>query len=125
MIRTTKQNYSIWHMALWGVTVVAISVCFGIATTWAEEGESTFEVAEIYFELNNTDGDLGIHSLVDGEPWKRLQIEDPRERQLLNIFVQGRLRKQGLTELFFESAEPFFLRTIPRTLLSPFSGGLV
>ena len=27
---------------------------------------------------------------------------------MLNIFVQGRLRRQGLTELFFESAEPTF-----------------
>lgn len=49
-----------------------------------------------------------IHALIDGDAWKKLQIEDPRERELLDITVKGRLRKQDLTEIFFESAEPPF-----------------
>lgn len=73
-----------------------------------EDDEIPFAVAEVFFELNNTDGDLGIHALVDGDPWRRLTIEDTRERKILNIYVRGRLRRQGLTELFFESAEPPF-----------------
>ncbi len=73
-----------------------------------DDDEIPFAVAQIFFELNNTDGDLGIHSLIDGEPWKRLSIEDSMDRRLLNIGVRGRLRRQGLTELFFESAEPPF-----------------
>jgi hypothetical protein len=79
------------------------------ATAWDNgEEEIPFDEAELFFELNNTDGDLGIHSLIDGDAWKRLQIEDTHERTILNVTVKGRLRRQGLTELFFESAEPPF-----------------
>ncbi len=73
-----------------------------------DDDEIPWDEAELFFELNNTDGDLGIHSLIDGEPWKRLKIEDKHERVILDVKVKGRLRKQGLTELFFESAEPPF-----------------
>ena len=89
-----------------------------------DDDEIPFDVAEVFFELNNTDGDLGIHALVDGEPWKRLAIEDPRERKLLNIFVRGRLRRQGLTELFFESAEPTFDDLPPERFFRRFPEGI-
>lgn len=75
--------------------------------SWGDEHD-TFTVANVFFELNDTDGDLGVHALVDGGPWSRLEIEDPKERKMLNINVRGRLRRQGLTEIFFESAEPTF-----------------
>jgi hypothetical protein len=93
--------------------------------SWAQDDgeEIPFDDAEIYFELNDTDGDLGIHGLIDGEPWRRLEIEDPRERKMLNIFVQGRLRWQGLTELFFESAEPTFDDLPPRRFFRRFPQG--
>ena len=74
----------------------------------AHDDEIPFDEAELFFELNNTDGDLGIHALIDGEAWKKLEIEDPREREILDVSVRGRLRRQGLTEIFFESAEPVF-----------------
>lgn len=73
-----------------------------------DHDEIPFDVAEIFFELNDTDGDLGIHALIDGDPWKRLTIEDQREQTVLNVYVRGRLKRQGLTEFFFESAEPPF-----------------
>lgn len=78
-----------------------------------DEDEIPFSVANIFFELNNTDGDLGIHALIDGKPWKKLEIEEPSEREMLNIRLRGRLRQQGLTELFFESAEPPFESDAP------------
>ncbi|TET94388.1 MAG: hypothetical protein E3J26_04640, partial [Candidatus Zixiibacteriota bacterium] len=89
--------------------VAAVALILGTAAPncWAnDENEIPFDEASIFFELNDTDGDLGIHALIDGEPWKYLKIEDPREREMLNIRVKGRLRRQGLTEIFFESAEP-------------------
>ncbi len=73
-----------------------------------EAEELEFDEANVFFELNDTDGDLGIHALIDGEGWKRLAIHDPHGRRMLNIKVKGRLRRQGLTEIFFESAEPPF-----------------
>lgn len=99
------------------IPVAMITLILGAAAPigWArdhkdrdDDHEIPFADANIFFELNNTDGDLGIHSLIDGEPWKKLKIEDPREHTMLDIRLKGRLRRQGLTELFFESAEPRF-----------------
>jgi len=73
-----------------------------------EDEETEFGEAEFFFELNDTDGDLGVHSLIDGDDWRRLRIEDPGERVILDITARGRLGKHGLTELSFESAEPTF-----------------
>ena len=89
--------------------VPAVALIMGSVTpvVWAQD-EIPFDVAKLYFELNDSDGDLGIHGLIDGEPWDWLGIEDPRERLMLDISVEGRLQQQGLTELFFESAEPSF-----------------
>jgi hypothetical protein len=70
--------------------------------------EAPFAEADVFFELNDTDGDLGIHALVDGRPWKMLELEGPNQDGLLQVSLRGRLRRHGLTELFFESAEPNF-----------------
>jgi hypothetical protein len=82
-----------------------------------------FDVAEVFFELNNTDGDLGIHALMDGEPWRQLEIEDPGGRGMLAVRVQGRLGRQGLTELDFESAEPTFDELAPEDFFARFPEG--
>lgn len=89
----------------------------------ADDDEIPFDEAHLFFELNNTDGDLGIHALIDGEPWKRLQIEDPRERRMLGVNVRGRLKRQGLTEFFFESAEPTFDELSPKRFFRRFPEG--
>ncbi|UCD77970.1 MAG: hypothetical protein JSW26_21555, partial [Desulfobacterales bacterium] len=85
--------------------------------------EISFDEAELFFELNNTDGDLGIHALIDGEAWQRLMIEDPKERRMLDVKVKGRLRRQGLTEFFFESAEPTFDELSPEDFFRRFPAG--
>lgn len=90
----------------------------------AADDDIPFDEAEIFFELNDTDGDLGIHSKVDGDEWKMLEIEDPNERRMLNIRVQGRLKKQGLTEIFFESAEPTFDELDPADFFERFPEGI-
>jgi hypothetical protein len=83
-----------------------------------------FEVAQIYLELNHTDGDLGIHGLIDGEAWKSLEIEGPGELELMNVWLRNSLRRQGLTEFFFESAEPPFDELSPAAFLNRFKQGL-
>ena len=88
-----------------------------------DEEEIPFDVAEVFFELNNTDGDLGIHALIDGDPWKRLTIENPREKRILNVAAGSRLRRQGLTEIFFESAEPPFDELPPAVFFRRFPEG--
>ena len=88
-----------------------------------DDNEIPFAEAHVFFELNNTDGDLGIHALIDGDPWKRLQIEDQNERKILNVNVRSRLRRQGLTEIFFESAEPTFDELPPPVFFARFPEG--
>ncbi|MGQ0429949.1 MAG: hypothetical protein ACT4UQ_08460 [Gammaproteobacteria bacterium] len=88
-----------------------------------QNGELEFSEARLFFELNDTDGDLGLHGFWDGEPWKSIEIEGPHERQLLNIWVRGNLRRQGLTEMFFESAEPDFEELPPDRFFRRFPEG--
>ena len=96
------------------ITIAALTmlVCMAIAPlSWADdhnEVEEPFPVARLFFQLNDTDEDLGIHLLIDGEPWKTLEIDDPRDRRIFYVNTAGRLRRQGLTEFKFESAEPDF-----------------
>jgi hypothetical protein len=107
-------------LAFFLVPVIVLVFGADIPEAWAKR---KFDVAELFFELNDTDGDLGIHALIDGEPWKELEIEAPNGREMLEIEVKGRLRRQGLTEIFFESAEPSFDDLDPADFFSRFPEG--
>lgn len=65
-----------------------------------------FSRLNIRIEYNATDEDVGVQVLLDGEPWKRVRMLGPLEETLLDIVSRDSLRRQGLTELFFESSEP-------------------
>lgn len=93
------------------------------ASARAAAKDAPFDEASIFFELNDTDGDLGIHALVDGDAWRVLSIRDPNDVRLLSILVTGKLRRQGLTELFFESAEPPFDELPPLQFFGRFPEG--
>ncbi len=112
-----------WPIILAAVALMVIGAAVPFTFAEDDEEEIPFDEAAIYFELNNTDGDLGIHALIDGEPWKRLEIEDPKERRILGVNVRGRLRRQGLTEIFFESAEPTFDELAPEKFFKRFPEG--
>ncbi len=105
---------------------IAIAVAALTAPTLAaaDHDEIDLDEAQLYFELNDTDGDLGIHGKADGEAWKRMKIEAPNERNMLDIRVTSRLRRQGLTELFFESAEPTFDELDPEVFFRRFPEGV-
>jgi hypothetical protein len=103
------------------VAVVALILGAASPDSWAQD---SFDVADVYAELNDTDGDLGFHALIDGEAYKHLEIEDPSEREILDLTVKGRLRRQGLTELFFESAEPSFDDLTPEQFFRRFREGM-
>jgi len=107
-------------LSLAGLVLALASPTSGV---WAEDDGIPFSEAHLFFELNNTDGDLGIHALIDGDAWKRLEIEDPKERKMLDVRVSGRLKKQGLTEIFFESAEPTFDELSPQKFFRRFPPG--
>lgn len=106
------------------VALVGISGQLARADDDDDDGdEIRFDEANVFIELNDTDGDLGFHALIDGDPWKRLEIEDPDERELLFVRLTSRLRKQGLTEFFFESAEPTFDELSPEEFFDRFPEG--
>ncbi len=94
-----------------------------LAPAISADEELEWDEAELFFELNNTDGDLGIHANIDGGPWKRLTIEDLNEKRILNIRARGRLRRQGMTQLEWESAEPTFDELTPAQFLRRFPEG--
>lgn len=65
-----------------------------------------FAKLRMFLEFNSTDNDLGVQLLLDGDDWLRVDGVDPRGRQFVEVQTGGRLRELGLTELFWESAEP-------------------
>ncbi len=68
--------------------------------------EIPLDVARIYWEYNSSDNDLGVHVVLDGEHWTRIRIENPLERVIFDVRGRGPYAELGLTELFFEGAEP-------------------
>jgi hypothetical protein len=65
-----------------------------------------FDVAEVFFEFNTTDNDLGFQVFVDAEGWNRMTLAGPSRRHLVDVMPRGPLADLGITELRFESAEP-------------------
>ncbi len=67
-----------------------------------------FTDARLRIEINGTDGDSGLHALLDAEGWEFVKIFDPKGKLVFHVVGGGSVKKTGLTELFFESAEPGF-----------------
>ena len=125
-----KSNDMKRHMLLLPVFLVAVvalilgaAVPDSWASGWGWGDPEEFEVAELYFELNDTDEDLGIHGKIDGGPWKSIWIKDPSYRSMMKVTARGRLRQQAVTELFFESAEPTFDDLDPADFFDRFPEG--
>lgn len=101
------------------VAVAGLTLEVATPAVWAAE----FSEAELYVELNDTDGDLGIHGSIDGGAYSRLKIEGPNERLIYFVRALGPLARQGLTQLFFESAEPKFSELAPSVFFRRFPEG--
>ena len=112
----------------YGCVVAGIAASVALAyvpSGWADEHDEgpEFEVAEVFTELNDTDGDLGLHALIDGDEWILLKIRDPDGRRVLKVKARGSVGEQGLTEFFFESAEPTFDELTPVEFFERFPEG--
>ncbi len=90
------------------VLTVALMLVLAVALAPTEAAAKKLSDAFIRFEINDTDGDAGVHLFLDGEGWDTMQLTAPNGDVLLNIAGEGSVGMQGMTELFFESAEPSF-----------------
>jgi len=79
--------------------VVALGL---VVPAWAK----SFEETRIYIEYNSTDNDLGFHVFLDAEEWKSVKIVNPAGVTIFDVAGKGAYQNLGLSELFFEGAEP-------------------
>jgi hypothetical protein len=106
------------------VALAAFLAATAAQMAWAQNGAVIpFDEANVFAELNDTDGDLGFHALIDGDAWTRLTIEDPGGRQILVVRAQRRLARQALSELSFESEEPELDELPPEEFFARFPEG--
>ena len=86
--------------------LVALIVGATSPETWAAKKKLELEISRIYWEYNSSANDLGVHVSLDGEDWRKLKIINPAGRTIFEVEGRGPYRLLGLTELFFEGAEP-------------------
>lgn len=66
-----------------------------------------FSKSDLYFELNATDRDVGLHGILDGDSWRVATIRGPGGAfNVLRAVPNQASPEFGMTELFFESNEP-------------------
>jgi hypothetical protein len=96
---------AITNVPRWVVLLAVLAILlFTAPSLWA----LSFTQTRIIIETNATAGDAGIQISVDAEGWKRLEVFDPNGQLIFDVSGSGGVRRQGVTELFFESAEPSF-----------------
>jgi hypothetical protein len=93
------------HIRILSVGTLALATLLATASNlWA----IPFSQKKIIIEVNATAGDGGIQIFLDAVGWNRLQISDPDGRNIFQVTGSGSVGTTGVTELFFESAEPSF-----------------
>ncbi len=107
------------HILLMGLVVLALASPAGAAAP------PRFETARLYIEFNQTDNDLGFHVALDTEEWKSMQIVNPGGVTIFTATGKGPYGRPGLglSEMFFEGAEPSLDDVPLATLLSLFPEG--
>jgi len=88
-------------------TLLAATAAFAALTASASAQSVAFTKSDIYFELNATDGDAGLHGILDGPAWKSARIKGPGGTfDVIRAQSNQDSPEFGMTELFFESNEP-------------------
>lgn len=92
------------------MAVAMVALIFGAATPQLSASRTVvpYDTLEFFIEVNSTDEDAGVQLNLDGEQWKQLKITKPEGSKLLDVKAKDSMQTQGLTEFFFESAEPSF-----------------
>jgi hypothetical protein len=105
---TRKSGAVVSLVALMAVSAGAVAASIDRGGTAAQRKPLRYEIKDLFIETNATAGDAGLQMSLDAEDWTSLVIRDPRGRPLVDVEARSRLRGYGLTELFFEAAEPSF-----------------
>ncbi len=105
-----------------GVAAALLAVA-GLSGTALVLWASLFSQAKIIIEVNASAGDAGIQIFVDGEGWNRLEVFSPDGQKIFDVRGSGSVGLTGVTELFFESAEPSFLDLPLDQMLARFPEG--
>ncbi len=84
---------------------MALTIAAGLGSSAAFAVEEFSEFRPL-IEINSTDGDIGFHMLLDGDAWKVARVFDGDGDRMLRVRGTDDLDEQGITEIFFESAEP-------------------
>ena len=88
----------------------AAVAALALGAAWAARASPAdpilLEEARIFFEYNQTDDDLGVHVFLDGEDWRQLKIQSPSGQVIFAVKGNEGYKELGMTELFFEGAEP-------------------
>ena len=100
------KNQASFPRRLMAVTLVSFSLGIGSQNVSADDDELTLETLKFFIEFNETDQDVGVQAVLGGEPYKTLRAYGPDEREILSLRPKGGLRMQGMSDFFFESAEP-------------------
>jgi Fibronectin type III domain len=83
-----------------------------------------FEEILFFFELNDSDGDLGIQlDLHPGTEYEELTIYFPNGKEMLELEAANALSAHGLSDFFFESAEPSFDKVSKAEIFKRFPEG--
>jgi hypothetical protein len=90
--------------------LVPAALTLGLAATAPVSGAEKFDELAVLVEINATDGDAGFHALLDADAWDRVRVDNPNGKKIFEERAKRNLRKQGLTENFFESSEPLCIR---------------
>jgi hypothetical protein len=104
-----------------GLLVAMVALIAG--ATGPVASAAKFAEARIYFEYNSTANDLGVHVSLDAEDWRTLRIVHPNGQAIFEVTTRGAYRELGLTELFFEGAEPSLDEVPLEDLLGLFPAG--
>jgi len=86
--------------------ILTLPLGLGSAAKAAEQIQ--FDKADLFVQVNASDGDASLHLALDGEAWKPLKLLAPHGRKILNVKGKGKLRSLGLTGLSTESDAPGF-----------------
>lgn len=107
-----------------GLLLSASGLSMGVQTHGSDYRHvAEYSRAQVLLQLNDTDGDLGFHARIDGEPWQRLVIEAPNHRRIFDVQPRRQLKIQGMTEIAFESHEPPFDELSPDAFFKRFPVG--